>query len=121
MIILEGIERIYGASDDTGALLFITVSTGEELPDLGGTVRGHVVTAGSYAFILQTGTMYRVDDDGKWYDCDGSGEYTDDRGVPEQQAMPETKKTAGEPVEEPEMEKKPEESPEVSRYDDLDF
>ena len=93
MILLEGIERVYGASDDTGAMLFISVSTGAELPALGSTVHGRLVTAGSYAYVIQAGAMYRLDADEKWYACDGTGEYTDSRSAPAQQTAPETKKT----------------------------
>lgn len=75
MILLEGVERVYGASDDTGALLFISVSTGAELPALGSTVHGRLVTAGSYADIIQDGEIVRIDADGKWYRRNGKGEY----------------------------------------------
>ena len=122
MILLDGVERVYGASDDTGALLFISVSTGAELPALGNTVHGRLVTAGSYADVIQAGAMYRLDADGKWYACDGTGEYTDSRSTPE------TKKAAEEPeekTEEPELTKEPEDTPEdtpeVRRYEDIDF
>lgn len=94
MVILEGVERLYGAGDDTGALLFLSVSTGAELPALGSYVCGRLVTAGSYAFILQSGKMYRLDDDGTWYACDGSGAYTAGRYEPAQTVTaPETIKS----------------------------
>lgn len=59
--------------DDTGAIcakLALQVSTRDDLPSIGGTVGGMKVQAGSFAQIVQEGTLVTLDDDtasGTWY------------------------------------------------------
>lgn len=38
-------------------------------------LEGYELLPGSFAHVRRTGDFYELDDDGKWYKQDGSGEY----------------------------------------------
>lgn len=77
MIRIEGKREIFmGEGTQKNAVLDIDVSTAAELPALGDDIEGFFLAAGSIANIIQTGGWVKIDADGKWYKCDGSGELT---------------------------------------------
>ena len=53
-------------------------STVSDLPELYELVDGSVIGPGSVAELTQPGGFVKLDDDGKWYKADGSGEATED-------------------------------------------
>lgn len=56
------------------AVLDLQVSTAEDLPAIGDVVENYIVAAGSIAQIIESGQWATLNDDGKWYAADGSGE-----------------------------------------------
>ena len=75
MIEVRNVIRI--AYDVYGTLQHVIdfdVSTAAELPDMGDVVGGGKVLPTSTANIIQTGAWARLDEYGKWYNADGSGE-----------------------------------------------
>lgn len=61
------IEKSRSVDGNLNAVLDLQVSTASDLPELGATVGGYTVCAGSIAEIVQAGTFATLDDDGKWY------------------------------------------------------
>ena len=79
MVELKDVIRIsYDASGALQHVLDIDVSTVGELPAMGDVVFGGKLLPTSTANVIQTGAWARLDDDGTWYNADGSGEVTDD-------------------------------------------
>lgn len=79
MVEIRNVIRI--SYDSEGALQHVVdldVSTAAELPAMGDVVGGGKVLPTSTANIIQTGAWARLDEDGAWYNADGSGEVTDD-------------------------------------------
>lgn len=58
------------------AVLDLQVETAADLPELGSEAENYIVAAGTIAQIVQTGGFATLDNDGKWYNADGSGEVT---------------------------------------------
>ena len=79
MVEIRNVIRI--SYDSEGALQHVVdldVSTAAELPAMVDVVGGGKVLPTSTANIIQTGAWARLDEDGAWYNADGSGEITDD-------------------------------------------
>lgn len=79
MVQVERIRRFYtvveGAQlNNRQAIVDLNVSTVAELPEMNAIADGIRVLPNSIANITQTGEWYKLDDDGKWYNQDGSGE-----------------------------------------------
>lgn len=79
MVQVERIRRVYtvveGAQlNNRQAIVDLNVSTVAELPEMNAIADGIRVLPNSIANITQTGEWYKLDDDGKWYNQDGSGE-----------------------------------------------
>lgn len=66
------VERVRYNTGSGTAVLDLQVSTASELPALASTIGSMIVDAGSIAQVIQSGTFYTLDDDGKWYNTDGS-------------------------------------------------
>lgn len=68
MVRIEKVREVLGFVDGiTEAVLDLQVSTVEDLPSLGDTVKQYKVEGGSIAQIIQTGQIATLDDDGSWY------------------------------------------------------
>jgi hypothetical protein len=77
MIQVRNVIRIaYDADGNLQHVVDLDVSTAAELPDMGDVIGGGKVLPTSTANIIQTGAWARLDEDGKWYAADGSGEVT---------------------------------------------
>ena len=79
MVEVRNVIRI--SYDSEGALQHVVdldVSTAAELPAMVDVVGGGKVLPTSTANIIQTGAWARLDEDGVWYNADGSGEISDD-------------------------------------------
>lgn len=67
-------ERIRDDISRNIKVVDLQVSEATELPALGENVEGIIIAAGSIAQIIQIGAFATLDDDGKWYKQDGSGD-----------------------------------------------
>lgn len=75
MVQVERIRRVYAVAEGAQqAIVDLNVSTVAELPEMNAIADGIRVLPNSIANITQTGEWYKLDDDGKWYACDGTGE-----------------------------------------------
>ena len=75
MVEVRNVIRIaYDADGTLQHVVDLDVSTAAELPAMGDVVGGGKVLPTSTANIIQTGGWVRLDEDGKWYNADGSGE-----------------------------------------------
>lgn len=75
MVEVRNVIRIaYDANGTLQHVVDLDVSTAAELPAIGAVVGGGKVLPTSTANIIQTGAWARLDEDGKWYAADGSGE-----------------------------------------------
>lgn len=75
MVQVERIRRVYTVVEGAQqAIVDLNVSTVAELPEMNAIADGIRVLPNSIANITQTGEWYKLDDDGKWYACDGTGE-----------------------------------------------
>lgn len=61
------VENVRSVDGNLNAVLDIQVSETNDLPDIGDSIGGYTVCAGSIAQIVQTGAFATLDDDGKWY------------------------------------------------------
>lgn len=66
---IEGVRRI---NMDGSAVLDIQVSEASDLPALGDTFYSFVVASGTIAQIVKRGVYATLNDDGKYYDEDGT-------------------------------------------------
>ena len=75
MVEVRNVIRIaYDANGNLQHVVDLDVSTAAELPAMGDVVGGGKVLPTSTANIIQAGAWTRLDEDGKWYAADGSGE-----------------------------------------------
>lgn len=75
MVQVERIRRFYAVVEGAQqAIVDLNVSTVAELPEKNAIADGIRVLPNSIASITQTGAWYKLDDDGNWYNQDGSGE-----------------------------------------------
>lgn len=73
MLRIENVRKtILDGTATPTCILDIQVSTESDLPDLGDTIVGCKIGAGSIAQIIQTGAFATLDDDGSWYDNSGN-------------------------------------------------
>ena len=77
MIRVENPREVIHTGGMQEAVLDIQVSTGAELPTLRSEVSGYIILPGSIANVIQTGGFYELDDDGTWYNTDGTGAYSE--------------------------------------------
>lgn len=74
MVSIEKIRKVYAVAEGAQqAIVDLNVSTVAELPEMNAVVDGIRVLPNSFANITQTGEWYKLDDDGNWYNQDGSG------------------------------------------------
>ena len=75
MVQVERIRRVYAVVEGAQqAIVDLNVSTVAELPEMNAIADGIRVLPNSIANITQTGEWYKLDNDGNWYNQDGSGE-----------------------------------------------
>lgn len=75
MVSIEKIRKVYAVAKGVQqAKVDLNVSTVAELPEMYAVVDGIRVLPNSIANITQTGEWYKLDNDGNWYNQDGSGE-----------------------------------------------
>lgn len=75
MVTIENTRKILGYENGVQvAVVDLNVSTEAELPHLGDIVEGTKIAPNTYATITRTGAWMKIDENDKWYYCDGSGE-----------------------------------------------
>lgn len=73
---MQRIENVrfsrYDIEGNQHAVMDIQVSTSSDLPELGGAFIGVIVLAGTCAQVVREGLMFTLDDNGTWYNSDGT-------------------------------------------------
>ena len=69
---MQLIREIHNIYPDGSAVMDLTVSTTDDLPETNAIVGTFKTAAGSTAKIIQAGLTGTLDDDGKWYDESGN-------------------------------------------------
>lgn len=73
---MQRIENVrfsgYDVEGNQHAVMDIQVSASSDLPELGSAFCGVIVLAGTCAQVVREGLMLTIDDNGTWYDSDGT-------------------------------------------------